>query len=193
MPAETTTVAAACDAFFRNSRRSSCSFGLFIIKACSEIQTLLKSKRKSAAIPDILWNRLESRLGDIPNRKGDESAMFAAATTMYAAVSSRGREIGTLRAVGFPRRTVLTSFLLESLVLCLLGGLLGCLATIPLNGISGGTQNAATFSEITFSFRFGPKVLLQGMALAVAMGLIGGLFPAMRAIRLEITDALRQR
>ncbi len=120
-------------------------------------------------------------------------AMFAAANTMYAAVSSRGREIGTLRAMGFPRRSVLTSFLLESLVLCLLGGLLGCLATLPLNGISGGTQNFVTFSEITFSFRFGPKVLLQGMCLALAMGLIGGLLPAIRATRLQITDALRQR
>ncbi len=120
-------------------------------------------------------------------------AMFAAANTMYAAVSSRGREIGTLRAMGFRRRSVLTSFLLESLVLCLLGGLLGCLATLPLNGISGGTQNFVTFSEITFSFRFGPKVLLQGMCLALAMGLIGGLLPAIRATRLQITDALRQR
>jgi putative ABC transport system permease protein len=118
-------------------------------------------------------------------------AMFAAANTMYAAVSSRGREIGTLRAVGFPRRSVLTSFLLESLVLCSLGGLLGCLATVPLNGISGGT--GISFSEITFSFRFGPRTLLQGMSMAVAMGLIGGLFPAIRAIRLQITDALRQR
>ncbi len=120
-------------------------------------------------------------------------AMFAAANTMYAAVSSRGREIGTLRAIGFSRTTVLMSFLAESLVLCALGGLLGCLATLPLNGISGGTQNLVTFSEITFSFRFGPKVFLQGMTLALAMGLIGGLFPAIRAIRLEITDALRQR
>ncbi len=120
-------------------------------------------------------------------------AMFAASNTMYSAVASRGREIGTLRAVGFPRRAVLISFMLESLLLCLLGGLLGCLATIPLNGISGGTQNAATFSEITFSFRFGPKVLAQGMALALAMGLVGGLFPAIRAVRLQITEALRQR
>jgi len=120
-------------------------------------------------------------------------AMFAASNTMYAAVSSRGREIGTLRALGFPRRAILTSFMLESLVLCAFGGLLGCLATLPLNGLSGGTQNAATFSEITFSFRFGPKVLIQGMSLALAMGLVGGLFPAIRAIRLQITDALRQR
>jgi putative ABC transport system permease protein len=120
-------------------------------------------------------------------------AMFAAANTMYAAVASRGREIGTLRAVGFSRTTVLVSFLMESLVLCCLGGLLGCLATIPLNGITGGTQNNATFSEITFSFQFGPQVLMQGMALAIAMGLVGGLFPAIRATRLQVTDALRQR
>ena len=120
-------------------------------------------------------------------------AMFAAANTMYSAVSSRGREIGTLRALGFRRRTVLTSFLLESLLICLLGGALGCQATLPFNGYSSGTANWATFSEITFSFRFGPGVLLRGMILALAMGLIGGLFPAIRAIRLQITDALRQR
>lgn len=120
-------------------------------------------------------------------------AMFAAANTMYSAVASRGREIGTLRAVGFSRSAVLASFVFESVALCVLGGLLGCLATIPLNGISGGTQNLATFSEITFSFRFGLRVLLLGMGLAIAMGLIGGLFPAIRAIRMQITDALRQR
>lgn len=119
-------------------------------------------------------------------------AMFAAAITMYAAVSSRGREIGTLRALGFRRRTVLASFMLESIVICLLGGIIGCLATLPLNGISGGTQNFVTFSEITFSFRFGPSIFIQGMMLALTMGLVGGLFPAIRAIRLQITNALRQ-
>ena len=119
-------------------------------------------------------------------------AMFAAANTMYAAVASRGREIGTLRALGFSRRTVLLSFMAEALVICLLGGLLGCLATIPLNGITGGTQ-ASTFSEVAFTFSFGPKVLAQGMILALAMGLIGGLFPALHAIRLQIVNALRQR
>lgn len=119
-------------------------------------------------------------------------AMFAASNTMYAAVASRGREIGTLRALGFSRRTVLTSFLCESLVICLLGGVLGCLATVPFNGITGGTQGS-TFSEVAFSFSFGPKVLAQGMILALAMGLIGGLFPALRAVRLQIVGALRQR
>jgi putative ABC transport system permease protein len=118
--------------------------------------------------------------------------MFAAANTMYAAVASRGREIGTLRALGFHRRSILTSFLFESVLLCLLGGLLGCLATLPFNGLSTGTANWATFSEITFEFRFGANVLFRGVALALAMGLLGGLLPALHAVRLKIVDALRK-
>jgi putative ABC transport system permease protein len=119
-------------------------------------------------------------------------AMFAAANTMYAAVSNRAREIGTLRALGFPRTSILTSFLLESVLLCLLGGVLGCLATLPFHGLSTGTANWATFSEITFAFRFGPWVLLRGVLLALTMGLLGGLFPALRAVSLTTVDALRQ-
>ena len=119
-------------------------------------------------------------------------AMFAAANTMYAAVASRAREIGTLRAIGFSRGSVLGSFLIESVLLCLLGGILGCLATLPFNGLSTGTANWATFSEITFSFRFGPWVLARGLIMALAMGLLGGLFPAIRAVRMRIVDALRQ-
>ncbi|HEY2252223.1 MAG TPA: ABC transporter permease [Planctomycetaceae bacterium] len=119
-------------------------------------------------------------------------AMFAAANTMYAAVATRAREIGALRAIGFSRRSVLTSFLFESILLCLLGGVLGCLATLPFNGLSTGTANWATFSEITFSFRFGPSVLLRGVAMALSMGLVGGLFPAIRAVRMPIVNALRE-
>lgn len=118
-------------------------------------------------------------------------AMFGAANTMYAAVASRAREIGTLRALGFPRRSILFSFLLESIVLCLIGGVVGCLATLPFNGMSTGTANWATFSEITFAFRFGPRVMIQGLLLAFTMGLIGGLFPAIRAVRLNTITALR--
>ncbi len=121
------------------------------------------------------------------------AAMFAAANTMYAAVASRGREIGTLRALGFPRSSILISFLFESVILCLMGGLLGCLATLPFNGLSTGTANFSSFSEITFSFRFGPRVLIQGVVLAVVMGVLGGLLPAIRAVRLNIITALRER
>ncbi|HVJ69769.1 MAG TPA: ABC transporter permease [Caulifigura sp.] len=120
-------------------------------------------------------------------------AMFAAANTMFAAVASRSREIGTLRALGFRRGSILFSFLLESVLLCLLGGLLGCLATLPFNGLSTGTANWSTFSELTFAFRFGPKVLLQGIVMALAMGLLGGLIPAIRAVRLNIVNALREQ
>ena len=119
-------------------------------------------------------------------------AMFAAANTMYAAVASRAREIGTLRALGFRRRSILTSFMLESVLLCLMGGILGCLATLPFNGLSTGTANWTTFSEITFEFRFGPDVLLQGLLIALTMGVLGGLFPALRAVRLNIVNALRE-
>lgn len=118
-------------------------------------------------------------------------AMFAAANTMYAAVANRSREIGTLRALGFQRSSVLCSFLFESLILCSMGGLLGCLATLPFNGWSTGTANWATFSEIVFSFRFGPSVLLRGVAMTLIMGALGGIFPAVRAIRMDIVRALR--
>ncbi len=118
-------------------------------------------------------------------------AMFAAANTMYAAVASRAREIGTLRAIGFSRSSIVFSFLMESVILCLMGGLLGCLATLPLNGFSTGTANWAKFSEITFSFRFGLPVLLRGVLMALTMGVLGGLLPAVRAVRMGVVDALR--
>lgn len=119
-------------------------------------------------------------------------AMFAVANTMFGAVASRGREIGTLRSLGFSKTDILVSFLLESMLLCLAGGLIGCLAARALNGLSTGTANWQTFSEITFSFQFGPMVLLQGVALALGMGLVGGLLPAIRSSQMKIVDALRE-
>lgn len=109
----------------------------------------------------------------------------------FEAAGSRAREIGTLRALGFSRRSILSSFLFESVILCLMGGALGYLATLPFNGLSTGTMNQ--FSEITFSFRFGPRVLMQGVMLAVIMGLLGGILPAIRAVRMNTINALRER
>jgi putative ABC transport system permease protein len=119
-------------------------------------------------------------------------AMFAAANTMYAAVSARTREIGTMRALGFSRFDILVSFLGESVLLCTLGGLLGLLATIPLSALTYGTSNFSTFSEVTVSFRFGPLVMLVACAMTVAMGVFGGLFPAVRAVRMDVITALRE-
>jgi putative ABC transport system permease protein len=119
-------------------------------------------------------------------------AMFAAANTMFSAVKSRAREIGTMRALGFPGHSILISFLLESLILCSLGGLIGVLATLPLSSLTFGTSNFSTFSEITVNFRFGVWVITAAIAMTLAMGVFGGLFPAIRAVRLNVIDALRE-
>ena len=119
-------------------------------------------------------------------------AMFAAANTMYAAVSARTREIGTMRAIGFSRGDILVSFLGESVLLCTLGGLLGLAATIPLSALTFGTSNFNTFAEVTVAFRFGPLVMLVAVLMTLAMGVFGGLFPAVRAVRLDVVRALRE-
>ena len=117
-------------------------------------------------------------------------AMFAAANTMYSAVSARTREIGTMRALGFPRSDILISFLGESVLLCTLGGILGLLATIPLSRLSFGTS--LNFTDTSVSFRFGPLVMIVAFVMTVAMGVFGGLFPAIRAVRLDVISALRE-
>jgi putative ABC transport system permease protein len=117
---------------------------------------------------------------------------FAAMNTMYAAVARRAREIGTLRVLGFSRGSILFSFLIESLALSLLGGLLGCLLVLPLNNITTAIGSFVTFSEIAFNFRVSPEIMLIGLAFALVMGTLGGLFPARMAARKEILTALRE-
>jgi len=119
-------------------------------------------------------------------------AVFGAMNTMYAVVAARTREIGTLRALGFSRRAILFSFVLESVTLALAGGLIGCLLAFPMNGYSTGTGQTQSFSEIAFAFQITPGIVATGVAFAVVMGLIGGLLPALRAARLPITSALRE-
>jgi putative ABC transport system permease protein len=119
-------------------------------------------------------------------------AVFGAMNTMYAVVAARTREIGTLRALGFSRRAVLTSFLIESVILSFLGGVVGCLLAFPMNGFSTGTGQTQSFSEIAFSFRITPDIVITGLVFAVVMGVVGGLLPAFRGARLPITTALRE-
>ncbi len=115
---------------------------------------------------------------------------FAAMNTMYAAIANRSREIGVLRLLGFSRFSILTSFLLESLMLSLLGGVLGCLLVLPLNGLQGRIGNFVTFAETTFEFQVTPEYLAVGMAFAAVMGVIGGLFPAILAARRQVLGSL---
>ena len=119
-------------------------------------------------------------------------AVLGAINTMYAIVSARTREIGTLRALGFSRRSILTSFLIESVILAIIGGAIGCLLAFPMNGFSTGTGQTQSFSEIAFNFRITPGIVLVGMTFAVVMGILGGLLPALRGARMPITSALRE-
>jgi putative ABC transport system permease protein len=120
-------------------------------------------------------------------------AVFGAVLTMYSAVVSRTREIATLRALGFGSLPVLTSVIGESLTLAAIGGIAGgLLAYIGFNGYQTSTMNWSTFSQVAFAFAVTPSLLVQGLVYALIMGLIGGLFPAIRAARLPIPSALRE-
>ena len=119
-------------------------------------------------------------------------AVFGALNTMYSAVSERTREIATLRALGFGSGSVVVSFVVESLCIAFVGGLLGCVVVLPLNGLTTGTINWQTFSHLAFAFRVTPGLLAMGLAFALLMGLIGGVPPAVRAARAQIASALRE-
>ncbi len=118
-------------------------------------------------------------------------AAFSAMNTMYAAVGARTREIGTLRVLGFKRRSIYFSFLFESVMLSGVGGVIGCLLSLPLNGVATGTFGWTTFAEIAFEFRITPELLGKGMLFALAMGVLGGLLPARFAARKPVLDALK--
>jgi len=118
-------------------------------------------------------------------------AIFAAMNTMYASVGARTREIGTLRVLGFRRRTILMSFLIEGAFLALIGGVLGCLFSLPMHGYSTATISLESFSESVFQFRITPLLAAKGLLFSIAVGLVGSLFPAMRAARLPVIAALK--
>jgi putative ABC transport system permease protein len=120
-------------------------------------------------------------------------AVFGAILTMYTAVATRSREIATLRALGFNTSSVLISVLVESMVLGAIGGIIGgAAAYLAFNGYQTSTINFQTFSQVAFAFRVTPRLLITGLLYALVMGLIGGLFPAIRAARLPIPVALRE-
>ena len=120
-------------------------------------------------------------------------AIFGALNTMYSAVSTRNVEIATLRALGFGRLAVVVSVLVESMMLAVIGGVLGaCLIYLVLNGYTVSTLNNSTFSQVAFDFAVTPKLMVAGLVVALILGLIGGLMPALRAALVPITTALRQ-
>jgi putative ABC transport system permease protein len=118
-------------------------------------------------------------------------AMLGAMITMYASVSNRIGEIGTLRALGFRRASVLGAFLVESLLLGLVGGLCGLACASLMQFASFSTTNFQTFADLSFKFLLTPSIVAQTLVFSLAMGFLGGFLPALRAARLEIVDALR--
>jgi putative ABC transport system permease protein len=116
---------------------------------------------------------------------------FAAMNTMYAAVAYRSREIATLRGIGFSRPSILASFVLEALMLSLVGAVVGIVLMLPFNGMTTGTQNQVTFSEVVFGLQITPQVVTVAIVFALVMGLLGGLAPAWHAARQNILTALR--
>lgn len=118
-------------------------------------------------------------------------AGFAGMNTMYAAIARRTKEIGTLRVLGFGRLSILVAFVLESLVIAIIGVGIGILLALPLNFVSTGTSNFATFSEIAFNFRVTPGLMLSALIFGIGIGFVGSLLPSIRASRFRIVDALR--
>lgn len=119
-------------------------------------------------------------------------ACFAAMNTMYAAVSSRSKEIGTLRVLGFRPGDIMRAFMIESVILALIGGAIGCALSFPLNGLATSTANWNTFSELSFRFTISPRLLAEGMAFSLVMGVVGGWLPARRAARREVIAAIKE-
>lgn len=119
-------------------------------------------------------------------------AIFGAVNTMYAAVASRSSEIAVLLTLGFHPRSILASFLAESTLLALVGGVIGCVIALPVNGVVASTTNWASFSEIAFAFRITPGLLVAGLVFSVVMGFLGGYFPARRASKLQVVQAIRR-
>jgi putative ABC transport system permease protein len=118
-------------------------------------------------------------------------AVFGALNTMYSAVAERGREIATMRALGFGALAVVFSFLIEAVLISFVGGVLGCAAVLPLNGFTTGAMNWQTFSHLAFAFKVTPDLLGGGIVFALGMGVAGGLFPAIHAALRPVAAALR--
>jgi putative ABC transport system permease protein len=119
-------------------------------------------------------------------------AIFGALNTMYSAVAERTREIAVMRALGFGAAAVVFSFLIEALLIAFVGGTLGCVAVLPLNGFTTSSMNWQTFSQLAFAFKITPNLMAGGIIFALCMGMLGGLVPAVHAARQPVAQALRE-
>ena len=179
--AATVRLASARD--FRQFRDAVTSDPRLTVDAMREVDYYEKQSRSVTTLIVVLGSIVAAVMGI--------GAVFGALNTMYSAVAERVREIAVMRAIGFDALSVVTSFVIEALLISLAGGALGCIAVLPLNGLTTGTINWQTFSHLAFAFRVTPDLLLGGIAFALLMGLLGGIAPAIRAARRPVAISLR--
>ncbi len=184
-------------------RRESYSSLLARVEDSSQVAAFTKAvdedkRLKLEVVPERAYFKELTKAGDPIRILGNLitviltlGAIFSAMNTMYAAVSSRTKEIGTLRALGFRRRDILASFQWESILLCGAGGVIGAALSLFANGIQTGTTSFQTFSDVSFAFTITPGLMLQGLVFSLVMGLMGGFLPAWRASRIPLTEAMK--
>lgn len=170
-----------------------------------DMEALRERQRRDKQVPADVYTELESnmrsteRLSRILTTLGlalatimGVAAVFTGINSMLSAIASRTHEIGVLKSIGFPAGAIFASFLLESVLVGLVGGIVGCLASLPLNGIQTGAMNFNTFTDVTFAFRTTPTVLVTAVVFSLILGIVGGTWPALRAARMRPTEALRR-
>ncbi len=154
------------------------------LQASRELDYYEKQSRTITTLIEVLGTMVALVMG--------VGAVLGALNTMYSAVAERSREVATMRALGFGTGSVVMSFVFESLCIAFVGGVVGCICVLPLNGMTSGTMNWQTFSHLAFAFRVTPLLLAGGMIFALFMGLAGGVPPAIRAASARIAVALRE-
>jgi ABC-type lipoprotein release transport system permease subunit len=176
----------------RLSRMSDTTSVIERIKADPRLSQLeVKNERRFYAEQSEMMSMFISIIGIAITLIFSFGAMVGAMITMYAAVANRTTEIGTLRALGFPRKSIMAAFLIEAQLIALLGGVLGLLLASGLQLITVSTTNWTTFSEIAFGFALSPDIVVSCIVFSLVMGFVGGFLPAFRASRMDILDALR--
>lgn len=173
---------------------SAAAFNQFKDSITSDPQLNLEVEREVDyyAKQSSAMTRLITILGGVVAGVMAIGAIFGALNTMYSAVAERGREIATMRALGFSSLSVVLSFLFEALLISFVAGVIGCVVVLPLNGMTTQTMNLSTFSNIAFAFRITFNLLVLGVIFALAMGVLGGLLPAVRAALRPVSVSLRE-
>jgi len=155
------------------------------------IQLQVRHEREFYAEQSQMFTTLITTIGTFITVIMAIGAVFGAANTMYATIGARTREIATLSVLGFGPLSVLASFVLESVIVSVIGGLVGCVLSLPMNGITSSTTNFQSFSEMAFQFQITPPILVQALVFSIVLGFVGGFFPALRASRQSLSRSLR--